>query len=63
MLALSQRSPLAGLNYNARPRTERLLSLAFGLPPPTEKRATTGTLSPLNTDALDSARPASLLMK
>ena len=31
------------------------MSLAFGLPPPTEKRAITGIFSPLNTDALDSA--------
>ena len=42
---------------------ERLLSLALALPPPRENRATTGTLSPLNTAALDSERPTVLPTK
>ena len=60
MLPICQLSPPGSSNCSARLRWLRALSAAFGLPPPIEKRAITGTGLPLKADAIDSARPSAL---
>jgi hypothetical protein len=62
-LEICQTSPPGRLNCSASPRTDRLLSLALALPPPSEKRAMTGILSPRKAEALDSERPPSSPVK
>ena len=63
MLPICQRSPPGRSNCSARLRWLLALSGALGLPPPTEKRTTTGTGWPLKADAVDSARPSALPTK
>ena len=60
MLPICQRSPPGSSNCSAMLRWLRALSGALGLPPPMEKRATTGTGWPLNALDFDNARPSAL---
>ena len=55
---MSQVSLPGRLNCSAMLRWLLALSGALGLPPPIEKRATTGTGWPLKADDTDSARPS-----
>ena len=60
MLPICQVSPPGRSNCSAMLRWLLALSGAFGLPPPTENLAITGTGWPLKADALDKARPSAL---
>ena len=60
MLPICQVSPPGNSNCSAMLRWLFALSGAFGLPPPTEKRAITGTGLPLKADDADSALPSAL---